>query len=79
MNRRLILDILERVGWTFIQGATSTLILSGFLEVDAWKAAAVGGVAAVLAFVKGLAASKVGSPISAATLPALPPASGDPG
>lgn len=73
MNRRLILDIVERVGWTFIEGATSTLILADFLEVDTWKAAVVGGLAAVLAFVKGLAASKVGSPISAATLPALPP------
>lgn len=73
MNRRLFLDIVERVGWTFLQGATSTLILADFLEVDAWKAAAVGGLAAVLAFVKGLAASRVGSPLSAATLPALPP------
>lgn len=71
MNRRLFIDIAERVFWTFLQGASSTLILTGFLEIEAWKAAIVGGVAAVLALVKGIAASKVGSPVSAATLPSL--------
>ncbi len=69
MKKRLLLDIAERVIWTFIQGATATLLLSGFLDTAAWKAACVGGVAAVLALVKGTAASKMGSPISAATLP----------
>ena len=73
MSRRLLLDIIERVGWTFIEGATATLMLADFLAVDAWKAAVVGGLAAVLAVIKGYAASKVGSSISAATLPALPP------
>jgi hypothetical protein len=69
MKKRLLLDIAERVFWTFIQGASATLLLSGFLDTEAWKAACVGGVAAVLALVKGTAASQVGSPISAATLP----------
>ena len=69
MKRRLILDIAERVAWTFIQGAVSTLLLSGFLDTAAWKAAVVGGVAAVLALIKGTAASHVGSPATAATLP----------
>jgi hypothetical protein len=69
MKKRLLADIAERVIWTFIQGAAATLMLSGFLDIEAWKAAAVGGVAAVLALVKGTAASQIGSPISAATLP----------
>ena len=69
MGRRLFWDIFERVAWTFVQGCTSVLMLSGFLDVAAWKAAVVGGVAAVLAFVKSTAASKVGSPATAATLP----------
>lgn len=75
MRRRLVLDIGERAGWTFVQGATSTLLLQGFLGVAAWKAAVVGGVAALIAALKGLAATKVGAP-SAATLPAALEATG---
>jgi hypothetical protein len=71
MTRRLFLDILERVFWTFIQGAASTLLLSDFLGIEAWKAAAVGGAAAVLALIKGIAASRMGDPGSGATLPAI--------
>jgi hypothetical protein len=71
MTRRLLLDILERVIWTFVQGASSTLLLSNFLGVEAWKAAVVGGLAAIIALVKGLAASRLGDPGSGATLPAV--------
>lgn len=76
MKRRLLIDIAERIFWTFIEGASATLLLSGFLNVAAWKASVVGGVAAVLALVKGTAASKVGSPITAATLPRTMESSG---
>lgn len=69
MTKKLFIDIAERSVWTFIQGATSVLLLSGFLDTAAWKAAVVGGVAAVLALVKGTAASRIGSPATAATLP----------
>lgn len=73
MSRRLFLDIAERVFWTFVAGATSTLLLSGFLDTEAWKAAVVGGVSAVISLVKGVAASRIGDPATAATLPALGP------
>lgn len=70
MNKRIIADIGERFVWTFIQGTTSTLLLAGFLGTSAWKAAVVGGLAAVIALVKGMAAVHMGNPATAATLPA---------
>lgn len=70
MKKRLIYDMAERVIWTFIQGTSSTLLLSGFLGISAWKAGVIGGGAAVLAMVKGVAAVHVGNPATAATLPA---------
>lgn len=71
MTKRLLLDILERTFWTFIQGTSSTLLLAGFLGIDAWKAAIVGGLAAVIAMVKGIAASRLGEVGTAATLPGV--------
>lgn len=70
MKKRLLYDIAERFLWTFIQGATATFLLSGFLGVDQWKAGVVGGLSAVLALLKGVAAVHVGNPATAATLPA---------
>lgn len=77
MRKRLLLDIAERVAWTFIQGAAATLLLSGFLNIAAWKAAAIGGVAACLSMLKGLAASRLGVLGTASTLPAAAVATGE--
>lgn len=63
-------DAAERVGWTFLQGALATGSLEQLAtgDLDAWRAASVGGVAAVLALVKAIAARRVGDRHSAATL-----------
>ena len=67
-------DAGERVGWTFVQAAIAAVgsetlavgIADGNLSV--LRAAAVGGLAAVLSAVKALAARKVGNPHDASTL-----------
>ena len=76
MSSKLFLKILERFLWTFVQGATATLLLANFLDTDAWKAAAVGGVAAVLSLIKSYAGTKMGDPSSPAWLPASVTAAG---
>jgi hypothetical protein len=76
MRSKLFLKILERLVWTFIQGTTSTLLLSGFLETEAWKAAVVGGLAAMLSLIKSYAGTKIGDPNSPAWLPATVTATG---
>ena len=70
LDRDWIKDAAERVGWTFLQGALATGSLEQLAtgDLDAWRAAAVGGVAAVLALVKAIAARRVGDVHSAATL-----------
>lgn len=76
MSRNLFLKILERFLWTFVQGATATLLLANFLDTEAWKAAAVGGVASVLSLIKSYAGTKMGDPSSPAWLPASVTAAG---
>ena len=65
-----IKDAAERVAWTFLQGALATGSLEQLAtgDLDAWRAAAVGGVAAVLSLLKAIAARRMGDPNSAATL-----------
>lgn len=62
-------DLAERVFWTFIQGflapLTVTMIVGG--DITALRAALYGGAAAVLSLLKGVAASKVGTPGTAST------------
>lgn len=69
-NKKLFyLDLLERVVWTFIQaaaGAALDLLVTGEIT---FRAVAIAGVIALL---KGLVATKIGSPNSAATLPSPP-------
>lgn len=64
-----LLDAAERVFWTFVETFTATLIMAGALEMSTVKAAALAGIASVLAVVKALAASQVGQKGTAATLP----------
>ena len=74
MNKRYVLDLLERVGWTALQAFLAQLIASGFFSVDnvtdlsILQKAGVAALAAVLSLAKGLAARAVGSPYTAATL-----------
>ncbi len=62
-------DLAERVFWTFVQAFLAplsvTMILGG--DVTALRAALYGGAAAVLSLLKGVAASKVGTPGTAST------------
>jgi hypothetical protein len=74
MNKRYVLDLLERVGWTALQAFLAQLIASGFFSVDnvtdlsILQKAGVAALAAILSLAKGLAARTVGSPYTAATL-----------
>ena len=74
MNKKYILDLLERVLWTAAQAFLAQLIASGFFSVDnvtdlsILQKAGVAALAAVLSLAKGLAARAVGSPYTAATL-----------
>ncbi len=57
-------DAAERLIWTFAQGALAVITAQGFGWVelgdgDIWKAAAAGGLAASLSFIKSLAASRL--------------------
>ncbi|MFJ9318239.1 hypothetical protein [Streptomyces globisporus] len=49
-------DLAERVVSTFLQAFVSGLVLTQPFDLGMWEAAAVGGVGAALALVKGLVA-----------------------
>lgn len=57
-----LLDILERSVWTFLQTFLGIFVISDLATAET---AAVAGVAAVLAVVKGFVATKVGEPDAA--------------
>ncbi len=57
-------DALERLLWTFVQGALAIPTLDGlgwvdFGEVDLWKAMAAGGTMAAFSFIKTVAAKRL--------------------
>ena len=59
-------DTLERFVWTVIQGGLGILTLDAlgwvdFGDLELWKAAAAGGAAAGLSFVKSVAAKRLSS------------------
>lgn len=58
-------DIAERALWTFAQAFAAALFARGTLDIDTIQAAALAGAAAVLSLVKGLVASRIGSPDAA--------------
>lgn len=75
MKRNLLLDIAERTGWTYCQAYLGLWIGSGLgvaavADLSMADKALISVLPAVLAAVKGLAASRVGASDSAATLPA---------
>lgn len=70
MNKRYIVDLVERVMATFAQGAITLFLLSGadvtgVVDFSSLKKAAIAGVMAVLSLVKGMLASRVGDRSSA--------------
>jgi len=72
MTRRLLLDVAERAVLTAVQAFLSVWVVSSWADltdVGLAQRAAVAGIAAALAVVKGFAASRVGDPASAALLP----------
>ena len=70
-TRLYLIDLAERVLWTFLQAFAAALLLSDALNLDALKAAAFAGLAAVLALVKGLGAKAIGDRQSASTAPSV--------
>lgn len=56
-TKAFLIDAGERIVSTFIQGATASLVVTGFSSNEAWKAALVGGIAAALSTVKAIAAN----------------------
>jgi hypothetical protein len=67
MTKTLARDIAERMAWTFAETFSGSLLAAPMLRLDisTLTAAALAGAAAVLAVLKGLAASKVGEPNAA--------------
>lgn len=53
-------DLVERVAATFAEGFLGSLVITQMAEREMWLAAVGGGVAAVFALLKGLAAKRVG-------------------
>lgn len=65
MSRKLWVDIAERAGWTFAQALVALFVAHQADLSTEWAPV----VAAGLAILKGLLASRVGDKESAATLP----------
>lgn len=58
-------DLIERVAWTAIQAFLAVFMVG---NVNSAKAGGIAAAAAVLSLLKGVAATRVGDPESAATL-----------
>lgn len=74
-KNRLLYDIAERAVWTYLQAFTGLLIASGLgaeglIDLSLVEKASVAAITPVLAVIKGFAASQIGAPDSASTLPA---------
>jgi hydrogenase/urease accessory protein HupE len=65
MNKKLLLDIAERTGWTAAQAGLGVIITYAAGLPPAYAVP----VAGALALLKGYIASHIGEPDSAATLP----------
>lgn len=64
MNSKWLKDVLERTAWTAAQAA----LAFGITQVSGMKEAWAIPIAAVLAYLKGVAAKHVGNPDSASTV-----------
>lgn len=62
MTKQLAQDIAERMVWTFVQAFAATFVVA---DLSTAKTAALAGLAAVLAVLKGVAASRIGEQTAA--------------
>jgi hypothetical protein len=72
--RTYVVDLLERVIWTFLGAAGAVALAAGpadMLSVSFWEGAGTAGLAAVVALLKGLGARVVGQRNSASTAPGV--------
>ena len=72
MTRHLLLDVAERATLTFVQAFLSVWVVASWADltdVHLAQRAAVAGIAAALAAIKGFAAARVGDPDTASLLP----------
>ncbi len=69
-SKTLFKDIAERAIFTFLEVALAVVVAAGtnFINVATWKAAAVGGTAAVFAVILGFIRSLKGDPESASAV-----------
>ena len=74
-QRAYVVDLVERVVWTFLQAFGAQLVASGWftvagvVDLSIVQKAAIAGLAAVLSLAKGVVAKAVGSPDSAQLVP----------
>ena len=59
-------DALERIIWSFVAAAASSIIAIGVFDLDSAKAAGIAGLTAVMTVIKVIAARQIGDPESAA-------------
>lgn len=72
MTRRLLVDVAERATLTFVQAFLGVWLVADWADltdVGLAQRAAVAGIAAALAVLKGFAAARVGDPDTASLLP----------
>jgi hypothetical protein len=72
--RTYLRDLGERVLTSFVGGAVAAALAAGplgLLHASAWQSVAVGGLAAVVSLLKGLAAKGVGDKHSASSAPGV--------
>jgi hypothetical protein len=67
MSKAFVLDLVERVVFSFLGGAIATLAAAGvdLTHLSVWQAAGVAGLAAAVALIKGVLALYVGDKDSA--------------
>ena len=64
-------DLVERVVWSFLGGATAVTVAAGpadMFHASFWQAVGAGGLVAAFALLKGVAARVVGEKNSASTI-----------
>lgn len=69
-GRTYVVDLIERVLWTFLGAAGAVALAAGpadMLSVSFWQGVATAGIAAVVTLLKGLFARLVGATNSAST------------
>lgn len=71
MTRAQLLDIAERVGWTFAQAFLAVFVVT---DLSSARTAATAGAAAAIAVIKGVVATRVGARTAGLPDSAPPPA-----